>query len=173
MSDSSTQLYEEDFVRWTEEQAAALREAAKLGTNLPLDWENLAEEVDSLGRSQRHELRSRIAVIIEHLIKLRQSPATDPRSGWMDTIDRERDDIELLLRDSPSLGPEVAGIIAGEGPRALRRAHRSLLRHGEQTSAAAILHMGADFTEEQVLGDWFPDNADTARPHPAATPGSL
>jgi hypothetical protein len=42
-------LYEEDFVRWTEQQAAALRAAARAGTNLPLDWENLAEEIDSLG----------------------------------------------------------------------------------------------------------------------------
>ena len=172
MSGSSAQLYEEDFVRWTEEQAAALREAARLGTNLPLDWENLAEEIDSLGRSARRELGSRIATIIEHLIKLRRSPATDPRSGWMDTIDRERDDIELLLRESPSLKPEVARIIAEEGPRALRRAHRSLLRHGEQASAAATLPTGAGYTEEQVRGDWFPESAAAALPNRAATPGS-
>ncbi len=70
MSGNPAQLYEKDFVRWTEQQAAALREAAALGTNLPLDWENLAEEIDSLGRSLRHELRSRILVIIEHLLKL-------------------------------------------------------------------------------------------------------
>ena len=62
MSESAAPLYEEDFVRWTEQQSRALREAARLGTNLLLDWENLAEEVDSLGRSVRHELRSRIAV---------------------------------------------------------------------------------------------------------------
>ena len=60
-------LYDEDFVRWSEEQSRALREAARSGVNLPLDWENLAEEVESLGRSQRRELRSRIAVILEHL----------------------------------------------------------------------------------------------------------
>jgi hypothetical protein len=172
MSGSSAQLYEEDFVRWTEEQAAVLREAAKLGTNLPLDWENLAEEIDSLGRSQRHELRSRIATIIEHLIKLRQSLATDARSGWMDTIDRERDDIELLLRDSPSLRPEVARVIAEEGPRALRRAHRSLLRHDELASAAAALSVGADFTEQQVLGDWFPGAPPQPGPVPPVTSGA-
>ncbi len=70
-------LYEEDFVRWTEQQSRALREAAEVGTNLPLDWENLAEEVESLGASQRRELRSRLAVILEHLMKLQHSPATD------------------------------------------------------------------------------------------------
>jgi hypothetical protein len=44
-------LYGEDFVRWTEEQAAALRRAK--GSNLPLDWENLAEEIESSGKSDR------------------------------------------------------------------------------------------------------------------------
>jgi hypothetical protein len=55
-------LYDEDFVRWTEEQAAALRQAK--GSNLPLDWENLAEQIASLGRSDRRELRSQITRIL-------------------------------------------------------------------------------------------------------------
>src|SRR5437763_16114365 len=103
MSGSAVQLYEEDFVRWTEQQSNALRAAAGLGTNLPLDWENLAEEIESLGRSLRHELRSRIAVILEHLLKLEHSRAIDPRRGWIETIVRERSEIELLLAENPSL----------------------------------------------------------------------
>jgi Domain of unknown function DUF29 len=79
MPNSPAKLYEEDFVRWTEAQAATLRKAACLGINLPLDWESLAEEIDSLGRSQRRELRSRIATIIRHLLKLQYSLAADPR----------------------------------------------------------------------------------------------
>ena len=50
MADTRT-LYEEDFVAWTEQQAEALRSAARGSTNQPLDWENLAEEIESLGRS--------------------------------------------------------------------------------------------------------------------------
>ena len=50
-------------MRWTEEQSAALRKAAGSATNLPLDWENLAEEIEGLGKSLRHELRSRIVAI--------------------------------------------------------------------------------------------------------------
>ena len=57
----------------------------QLGTNLLLDWENLAEEIDDLGPSIRHQLRSRISTIIEHLLKLEHSPASRPRRGWMDT----------------------------------------------------------------------------------------
>ena len=63
-------LYEQDFVRWTEAQAAVLRRGAETKSNLPLDWTNLAEEVESLGRSQRRELRGRLATIVEHLLKL-------------------------------------------------------------------------------------------------------
>ena len=81
MSGGAAQLYEEDFVRWTEEQSSALRKAARIGTNLPLDWENLAEEIESLGRTLSLELRSPIAVILEHLLKLEHSPAIDPRRG--------------------------------------------------------------------------------------------
>jgi hypothetical protein len=156
MSGSSAPLYDEDFVRWTEEQAAALREAARLATDLPLDWENLAEEIDSLGRSQSRELGSRIAVIIEHLIKLEASSAVDPRPGWIDAIGRERRDIEELLNDSPSLRSRVAGVIARETPRTVRLVARSLRNHGEASSERVAMVERASFTEDQVLGDWFP-----------------
>ena len=48
MSGSAARLYEEDFVEWAEQQSRALRDAAELSTNLPLDWENLAEEIEGL-----------------------------------------------------------------------------------------------------------------------------
>ena len=66
------ELYDQDFVLWTEKQAAALR-AAK-GSNLPLDWENLAEEIASLGKSDRRELRSQIRRVLRHLLKLEVYP---------------------------------------------------------------------------------------------------
>ena len=74
-------LYDVDFVAWTEQQAEALRATAHGGTNQPLDWENLAEEIESLGKSDRRELRSQIYRIIRHLTKLQFSQATDPRGG--------------------------------------------------------------------------------------------
>jgi hypothetical protein len=57
-------IYDEDFLLWTEEQAAALRRAK--GSDLTLDWENLAEEIESLGKSDRRELRSQITRILRH-----------------------------------------------------------------------------------------------------------
>ena len=80
-------LYDEDFVRWTEEQAAALRRAKSLPaggrgrSSLALDWENLAEEIESLGKSDRRELRSQITRILRHLLKLEFSPAAEPRAS--------------------------------------------------------------------------------------------
>jgi hypothetical protein len=109
MSDSAERLYEKDFIRWTEQQSNALREASRFPTNLPLDWENLAEEIESLGRSQQRELRSRLMAILEHLLKLEHSPVPDPRHGWMDTVERERSEIERLLeivRASDARSPE-------------------------------------------------------------------
>jgi hypothetical protein len=161
MSGDAARLYEEDFVRWTEAQAAALRQAGALATNLPLDWENLAEEIDSLGRSLRHELRSRLLVILEHLLKLEYSRAIDPRRGWTETIRRERVIVEDLLEESPSLKNGVGHAIEQAKPRALGLAVGNLRDHGE---AAAVSLPG--YTEEQILGDWFPGNV----PHPAPLP---
>jgi hypothetical protein len=159
MPANAAQLYEEDFVRWTEQQAAALRAAAGLATHLPLDWENLAEEIDSLGRSQTREVASRIAVVIEHLIKLEVLPAIEPRPGWIDTTGRERRDIENLLSDSPSLRSRVASMIARETPRTIRLVARSLRNHGETELETIARAERASYTEEQVLGDWFPSDA--------------
>jgi hypothetical protein len=167
MSGNPARLYEEDFVRWTEQQAAALREAAGTTTNLPLDWENLAEEIGSLGRSQSRELGSRIAVIIEHLIKLETSPATDPRPGWIDTIGRERRDIEDLLNDSPSLRAKVASVIARETPGTIRLVARSLRSRGEANLETIARVERASYSEDQVLGDWFPRDAAQPDPLPA------
>jgi hypothetical protein len=151
MSATMAALYERDFVRWTEEQASALRAAAALGTNLPLDWENLAEEIDSLGRSLKHELRSRLMTIMEHLLKLQNSSVVDPRGSWIETISRERLIVEDLLEESPSLKSELGAVVEKVKPRAQRLAARSLSRFGEPARVPI-----PDYTEEQVLGDWIP-----------------
>jgi Domain of unknown function DUF29 len=155
MSSSDAQLYEEDFVRWTEEQSRALREASQSGVNLLLDWENLAEEIDDLGRSVRRELRSRLGVIVEYLMKLQHSPAIDPRGGWMDTINRERLNIEDLLEDSPSLKRELPSIIEQLKPRVARLASSSLFGYGETVKKLPL----PTYTESQVLGEWFPGDS--------------
>jgi len=148
-------LYDRDFVLWTEEQAAALRRAK--GSNLPLDWENLAEEIESLGKSDRRELRSQIIRILRHLLKLAVSPQTEPRAGWRSTIREARVEIEGVLEDSPSLRREVSDIIAKQSGTAAKLAAADLARHGEPTDAVWARLEEGGFTAEQVFGDWFPD----------------
>lgn len=150
-------LYEEDLVRWTEVQAANLRRAGQARANLPLDWINLAEKIESLGRSQRRELRSRIALIIEHLFKLERSPAIEPRTGWIEAIGRERREIERLLEDSPSLRGELDRLVDLEEPRAASLAAETLARRGEIGSVSRLLGERPAYTAEQILGDWLPE----------------
>jgi len=96
-------LYEQDFFAWTEEQAALLRNAAAPRQNTPFDLEHLAEEIESLGISERRVLRREIARIIEHLLKLDHSPATEPRSVWRHAGKLHRSEALAILRTSPSL----------------------------------------------------------------------
>ncbi len=148
-------LYETDFYRWSGEQAEALRQAgaSRINTPAPIDWENVAEEIDSLGRSQRTELRSRLCVILEHLLKLTASPSSAPRRGWEDTIAVQREEIGRLLDDSPSLRREVPDLITVEAPRARRIMVRAAERHGE-TLLQPVEEIS--FTPAQVLEDWYP-----------------
>src|SRR6516165_5640679 len=147
-------LYDEDFVRWTEEQAAALRRAKD--STLPLDWENLAEEIESLGKSDRRELRSQITRILRHLLKLEASPAAEPRAGWRATIREARSEIEGVLEDSPSLRRETQAMITKQIRAAAELAADDLGQHGEPAGAVWTLLQNGAFTAEEVLGDWFP-----------------
>ncbi len=86
--------YEKDFYAWTVEQARLLR-AGELSA---LDVANIAEEIESLGRSDRRELGSRLTVLLLHLLKWRSQPDTRSKS-WLATIREQRRQIEKLLRE--------------------------------------------------------------------------
>src|SRR3954470_8091562 len=107
-------LYDTDIALWSEHQATLLRRraAGQLINDAELDWSNIAEEIETLGRSERSSLDSRISTIVEHLMRLQVSPATDPRRGWIETIIRSRRDIRRLLKNSPSLRPGIPQMVA-------------------------------------------------------------
>ena len=81
-------LYQTDHYAWTKQQAAELRRLAAARANSTLDLANLAEEVESLGRSDLATVRSQLRRIIEHLLKLEHSPAAEPRFGWRELSSR-------------------------------------------------------------------------------------
>ncbi|WP_207459396.1 DUF29 domain-containing protein [Azospirillum sp. SYSU D00513] len=148
--------YDRDFYAWTREQAARLREAAATGTNLPLDWENLAEEIESLGRSDFNGLTSQMTRIIEHLLKLELSPASDPRKGWRHSVEDARVDIEYLLEDSPSLGPRLPDALARSWRKGRIAAARGLERDGIMPQQ---LPSDCPYSIDQILdGAFWPVN---------------
>lgn len=104
-------LYDRDFYSWAMEQAKALRLAggARINTPATLDWENLAEEIESLGKSQASELDSRYTQLLAHLLKWMYQPGRRSKS-WRRTIDQQRIRIDKLLRQNPGLKSGQAGI---------------------------------------------------------------
>src|SRR5260370_7643141 len=92
--------YDEDFYAWTQEQATLLRS----GQFSQVDIENVAEELESMGRSDKRQIDSRLEVLLTHLLKcqvqvLLRSP------GWSGTIRGQRRRIQNLLQEPPSFPP--------------------------------------------------------------------
>ncbi|WP_460193924.1 DUF29 domain-containing protein [Thermosynechococcus sp. FA-CM-4201] len=100
-------LYETDFYAWTQQQAAYLRQ----GKLELLDLENLSEEIESLGRQEKRELRSRLEVLLAHLLKWYYQPEQRSKS-WIYTIREQRRRIERHLKENPSLKPYLPEAIS-------------------------------------------------------------
>lgn len=96
----SPSLYDTDFYAWTQEQVTLLRNEQWS----QIDLQNLIEEIQSLGKQQRQELRNRLSVLIGHLLKWQYQSGRRSRS-WLATLRIQRLDIAELLEDNPSLKP--------------------------------------------------------------------
>src|ERR1700677_3089775 len=104
---SKSALYDKDFYAWSHEQAALLR-AGKLGQ---VDIEHVAEEIESMGKTEKRELVSRLAVLLMHLLKWQfQSGKRTPR--WETSIEVQRIHLVDHLADTPSLKSTVPAAIA-------------------------------------------------------------
>jgi hypothetical protein len=93
-----TTLYETDFNLWIEQTVNQL----KNGEIQDLDLENLIEEIQSMGSNDKREIKSRLIVLIMHLLKYKYQPKKKTKS-WISTITTQRDELELVLENSPSL----------------------------------------------------------------------
>ena len=92
------ELYEKDCVLWTEQTARLLR----AGSFEELDIESLAEEIEDMGKNRRRELRSRLRVLVSHLLKW-QFHGAKRSASWESTIFEQREEIADVLEESPSL----------------------------------------------------------------------
>lgn len=98
--------YDSDFYGWTEQQAGLL----KAGRFSDADFENIIEEIESMGRSEKRELESRLAVLLQHLLKWQYQPARRGKS-WELTIKWQRVDFLKVLRDNPGLKSKLSGLL--------------------------------------------------------------
>ena len=90
--------YETDFYAWANEQAALLR----AGNYADADFAHIAEEIESMGRTEKRELVNRLAVLLAHLLKWRYQPGFRGAS-WTSTIREQRVRLRNHLLDNPSL----------------------------------------------------------------------
>lgn len=142
--------YEEDFALWSAEQAALIR-AGKFDR---VDLESVAGEIESLGNSDRHQIASRLIVLLHHLLKWQFQPEGRTNS-WMASIIGQRDAINALIEDSPSLHSHPAKVI-DKSYRVGR-----LEASGETSLPLSIFPERCPYTVEQILDpDFLPGAAD-------------
>nr|WP_295746020.1 DUF29 domain-containing protein [uncultured Acidocella sp.] len=103
---STSTLYDRDFYAWSKEQAALLR-SGKLSE---ADLEHIAEEIESMGKTEKRELISRLAVLLAHMLKWRFQPERRTKS-WRLTIEEQRRQVIRHMRDNPSLKSSLSEAI--------------------------------------------------------------
>ena len=94
----TTNLYENDYLQWIENTVARLKNRDFEN----IDLENLIEEIETLGRSEKRELESRLTILLMHLLKYKYQPSKRSNS-WRFTIREQRLRILKSFKDSPSL----------------------------------------------------------------------
>jgi Domain of unknown function DUF29 len=110
-------LYDRDFYAWANEQATLLRS----GKLAEADIENIAEEIESMGRSEERELVSRLSVLLLHLLKWQLQPGLRGNS-WRLGIENTRYQLEEHLDDNPSLRSQLDQVMRNAYRRALNDA---------------------------------------------------
>jgi hypothetical protein len=148
-------LYETDHYVWALAQASTLRRLQAEGSNIPLDLDHLAEEMEALAKSDRNAVRSQIRRILEHFLKLEHSPAAAPRDGWRRSIVEAR----LQLRDdlTPTLERDAEQQLDQLSRDARRLAASSLEEHDETAAATALPERCPYSLDEIIAEDWWPE----------------
>ncbi|MBK1631032.1 hypothetical protein CKO31_09820 [Thiohalocapsa halophila] len=141
--------YDTDFHAWALRNAELLRE----GRLDELDVEHIAEELESMGASERRELLNRLQVLLLHLLKHQYQPERRGKS-WQLTINHQRTAIERLLEQSPSLARML-------GAENLGKVYRKAVRDAviETDLDGHLFPDDCPYSLEQLLADdWLPDD---------------
>ncbi|MBV8361122.1 MAG: DUF29 domain-containing protein [Deltaproteobacteria bacterium] len=145
---SYPELYEHDYYAWIREQVRALREHRVE----EVDWENVAEEIEDLGKSERRSVESHLETLLLHALKLSYARGLSRDRNarlWENTIELARSEVRRLLDESPSLRPMLEELINNAYKDARISARRALGFPKEP------LPETSPWTLEQVLDDNF------------------
>jgi hypothetical protein len=143
----SNSLYDQDFYAWANEQAALLR----AGRLTEADIANIAEEIESMGRTEKRELVGRLTVLLQHLLKWQFQPGRRSVS-WRLSIENTRLQLEDHLKDNPSLKSQLDEV--------MRSAYRRALNEAVAETGFARTTFPADcpYTNEQAMHtDFWPE----------------
>lgn len=143
----SNTLYERDFYAWANQQAALLR----AGRLADADVQNVAEEIESMGRSEKRELVSRLTTLLHHLLKWRHQPGLRGNSSRL-TIEAQRASLLDHLADNPSLRAQL--------PDATRAAYRLARIEAERETGLprATFPDACPFAfDDAISDDYWPD----------------
>jgi len=141
-------LYDRDFYAWANEQAALLR----AGLLSAADIEHIAEEIESMGRSEQQQLESRLTVLLLHLLKWRFQPNLRGNS-WRLTVKEQRSRITRHLRKNPSLQAVLEETIADAYSDAIIEAER------ETGLSDSTFPAACPWTFPQIMdGDFWPED---------------
>ena len=144
----TTATYENDFYLWTQQQADLLRQGQF--NRVDLDLENIAEEIESMGKRDRRSVSSYLQNVLLHLLKWRYQPERRGTS-WRLSIENGRYQVVDLLEESPSLKPQLDALAAKEYRQARKNAA------GETGLPLTTFPEQCPFTVEQITGDYWPD----------------
>ena len=171
------ELYERDFYSWTAQQAAALKRKDLAA----IDWGNVIEEIEALGRAEKSSLAGYYANAVEHLLKLQYHGARQADSAvpWEISVRNARDGVEKVLRENPGLKGSRGEIFAAawmDGRKAAVNAFVSydtegIADYGQRRLAEKrarrrwneALPRQRPYTRAQVEdADWWPERAAAA-----------
>jgi hypothetical protein len=141
---SPAELYDRDVYEWAQRNAELLRS----GRVSEADLAHIAQAIEDMGNNRKHELKSRLARLILHLLKWQEQPAKRGRS-WRVTIANQRVEIDGLLSENPSFRASLKATVAGAYPNAVKVA---VLETGTPKTQ---FPRSCPFTLAQLLDDEF------------------
>jgi hypothetical protein len=136
--------YDIDYYAWANDQARLLRS----GNLSNLDIENIAEELESLGKSEKRELKNRLVVLLTHLLKW-QFQSIKRTKSWEVTIINQRIELADLLQENPSLKAQVEDLVKQAYQLAVNEAYKYTDLKKDDFPATC------PYTQEQIFNQDF------------------